>query len=307
MVGQGRWRIGCMSQTEQSEAGRAWLQGAIDLHVHCAPSFFTRWGDGLDVARACEQAGMAAVLLKAHEGSTVGEAAVADRLSPSLHVLGGVVLNRYVGGINPAAAEAALRLGGRCIWFPTVDADAHAQAFGSTGAYPSQRGGIESSTGITVLDDEGKVVEAARDVLALAAEHDALVATGHLSGTEIAALLAAAREAGVQRFLVQHPSFTVPGLGPSELEPLVEQGAIVELTYLNVSPLWQLSTVKDAAETLSRLGGDAVVVSSDAGQAHNPSPPEALRSFAQSLHEQGVAKGELLKALSDTPRRLLEH
>jgi Family of unknown function (DUF6282) len=282
-----------------------WLEGAVDLHVHCAPSFFTRWGDGLDVARSCEQAGMAGVLLKAHEGSTVAAAAILNRLYPSLEVHGGVALNRYVGGINPAAAEAALRLGGRCIWFPTIDADAHARAFRSTGTYPSQRGGIESPTGIRLLDDGGKLVDAAREVLALAAEHDALVATGHLERGEIAALLAAARQAGVQRFLVQHPFFTVPGLGPDELEPLARKGAVAELTYLNVSPLWRTSTVEEAAETLSRLGGDAVVVSSDAGQAHNPSPPEALRSFAQALHERGVAAGEVTKALRDTPSRLI--
>jgi Family of unknown function (DUF6282) len=290
--------------TGQPGVAHAWLQGAIDLHVHCAPSFFTRWGDGLDVMRACEHAGMAAVLLKAHEGSTVAEAAVLNRLS-TLEVVGGVVLNRYVGGINPAAAEAALRLGGRCIWFPTLDADAHAKAFGSTGAYPSQRGGIESATGIRVLDDEGELVQTAQDVLALAAEHDALVATGHLDGGEIRALLRTARQAGVQRFLVQHPSFTVPGLGMSELEPLVEQGAVVELTYLNVSPQWRTSTVEQEAEILARIGGQAVILSSDAGQAHNPSPPEALRSFAQALHEHGIAKAELAKTLRDTPRRLL--
>jgi Family of unknown function (DUF6282) len=295
-----------MSLTDQTEVSHAWLEGAMDLHVHCAPSFFTRWGDGLDVARSCEQAGMAGVLLKAHEGSTVAAAAVLDRLSPSLRVLGGVVLNRYVGGINPAAAEGALRLGGRCIWFPTVDADAHARAFGATGAYPFQRGGAESPTGIRLLDDEGKLVDAAQQVLALAAEYDALVATGHLDGSEIAALLAAARQAGVRRFLVQHPFFTVPGLSGEELDPLVEQGAIVELTYLNVSPLWRTSTIEQAAETLARLGGDAVVVSSDAGQAHNPSPPEALRSFAQAVHEHGVDEAELTKALCDTPLQLVE-
>ena len=115
-----------MSRLDRPEPARAWLEGAIDLHVHCGPSFFTRWGDGLDLTRVCEQAGMAGVLLKAHEGSTVAQSAVLDRLSPPLMVSGGVVLNRYVGGINPAAAEAALRLGGRCIWFPTIDADAHA-------------------------------------------------------------------------------------------------------------------------------------------------------------------------------------
>jgi hypothetical protein len=294
-----------MRRADQSEDGFPWLEGAIDLHIHCAPSFFPRWGDGLDVARSCEQAGMAGVVLKAHEGSTVEAAAVLDRLCPSLNVLGGVALNRYVGGVNPAAAEAALRLGGRCIWFPTIDADAHARTFGSTGTFPFQRGGIESQTGIRLLGSGGKLVDAAHEVLALAAEHDALVATGHLEGSEIVALLAAARKAGVQRFLVQHPFFTVPGLGAGELDPLVRQGAVVELTYHSVSPPSQTSTVEEAAETLSRLGGDAVAVSSDAGQAHNPPPPEALRSFAQALHERGVAETDLTKALHDTPLRLI--
>jgi predicted metal-dependent TIM-barrel fold hydrolase len=110
----------------------------------------------------------------------------------------------------------------------------------------------------------------------------------------------------VRRFLVQHPFFTVPGLEPQALEPLVEQGAVVELTYLNVSPQWRTTTVEQAAKQLSQLGGDSVVVSSDAGQAQNPSPPEALRNLAQDLHEHGVDEAKLTKALRDTPRRLIE-
>ena len=44
----------------------------------------------------------------------------------------------------------------------------------------------------------------------------------------------------------------------------------------------------------------------DAGQAHNPSPPEALRSFAQALYEHGVAETDLTKSLHDTALRLIE-
>jgi hypothetical protein len=284
--------------------GHAWLDGAVDLHVHCAPSFFPRFGDGLDLLDAAEAAGMGGFVLKAHEGSTVEAAHVLDRLSEAVDVFGGVVLNRYVGGINPSAAEAALRLGGRCVWFPTMDSDAHARAFGSTGAYPAQRGGTESPTGIRLLDG-GALVPEARDVLALAAEHGALVATGHLDEAECDTLLDAAREIGVERFLLQHPQFPVPAVGLEALERFVERGAVVELTYVNVSPMWRVATIADCAAVLARFGGDNVVVSSDAGQAHNPAPPEALRSFAQALHEQGIPATELRKALVDTPRRLL--
>jgi hypothetical protein len=293
----------------------SWTDGAVDLHVHCAPSFFARWGDGLDVVLACEAAGMAAVSLKAHEGATYDGAAILDRLSATVRVRGGIVLNRYVGGLNPAAVEAALRLGSRCVWFPTLDADAHAHAFGSTGAYPAQtkmtrtkmaaRGGIESPSGIRLLDDAGRCVPEALEVLALAAEHDVLVATGHLSGAEVTELQRCAAAAGVRRFLVQHPCFPVPALSAEELEPLVRAGATVELTYLSISPLWQTSTVAEAAALLLRFGGERVVLSSDAGQDHSPAPPDALGAFAQSLHEDGVPEQELRKALVDTPSRLL--
>jgi hypothetical protein len=294
-----------VGQDAAGEAGAAWTDGAVDLHVHASPSFFARWGDGLDVTRACEAAGMAAVLLKAHEGATYDGAAVLDRLSPTLRVRGGIVLNRYVGGLNPAAVEAALRLGGRCVWFPTLDADAHARAFGSTGAFPAQRGGIESPTGIRLLDEAGRCVPEALEVLALAAEHDVLVATGHLSAGEVGELVRSASAAGVRRLLVQHPCFPVPALAADGLEPLVRAGAAVELTYLTVSPRWQTATVAENAELLRRFGGDHVVVASDAGQDHNPPPPEALGTFAQSLFEHGVPERELRKALVDTPARLL--
>jgi len=284
----------------------AWTDGAVDLHVHCAPSFFPRWGDGLDVVRACEAAGLAAVLLKAHEGGTYDGAAALDGLSPTLRLRGAIMLNRYVGGVNAAAVEAALRLGGRCVWFPTIDADAHARAFGSTGAYPAQRGGVESPTGIRVLDDAGGCVPEALEVLALAAEHDALVATGHLSAEEVAEVVRCAVAAGVHRLLVQHPCFPVPALGADELEPLVRAGAVIELTALSVSPVWQTSTIAEAAALLQRFGGEHVVLSSDAGQANSPPPPEALRAFAQSLHEAGVPDAELRKALDETPTSLLD-
>ena len=86
----------------------------------------------------------------------------------------------------------------------------------------------------------------------------------------------------------------------------VRAGAVLELTALSVSPAWHTSTITEAAALLQRFGGEHVVLSSDAGQAESPPPPEALRAFAQSLHEAGVPEGELRKALVATPTRLLD-
>jgi uncharacterized protein DUF6282 len=283
-----------------------WLADAIDLHVHAAPSLFPRWGDGLDVVRASAAAGMAGVLLKAHEGSTVHEAAILNHLGHGIRVHGGVVLNRYVGGLNPAAVHSALRLGGRCVWLPTIDAAGHAHTFGSTGVFPTQHGAIQSPHGIGILNTDGTCRESVLEILDLVAKHDALLATGHITASEVPLLIRAARAAGCRRLLIQHATFPVPNLTPPVMTELAAAGSVIELTYLSISPMWRTTTVAHAAELLTHLGGDNVVLTSDAGQSHNPSPPEALRSFAQSLYESGAPIADIKTALTTTPRRLIE-
>lgn len=285
--------------------GVPWLEEAIDLHVHCAPSLFPRWGDGVDVAAACEAAGMGGVMLKAHHGGTQETAAVLTRVSQTLRVAGGIVLNRYVGGINPAVVEGALRTGAKCVWFPTIDAEGHVRAFGSTGAYPVQRGGNESGSGIPVIEDGGRCLPEVREVLKLVAEHDAIVATGHLDAAEIDVLLREASDIGIAKFLITHATFATPNLGEDAVGAFVERGATVELTYLDISPMWRMSTVERSAKLFQRAGARNVVLASDAGQPHNPAPPEALRVFAQCLHEQGIPAEDLRRSLTENPRRLL--
>lgn len=285
-------------------AASDWLEGALDLHVHAAPSVFPRWGDGAAVAAASRAAGMAGIVLKAHEGSTVAAADALTATHPPLAVHGGVVLNRAVGGLNPAAAEVALRLGGRVIWLPTVDADGHVAAYGSTGAYPAQRGGVEGAEPVAVTDEQGAPLPALREIAALCRDHAACLATGHVAAAALPAVQACARDVRLERLLLQHPLLSVPGLDPAGVAELAAGGGVVELTYLSVSPMWRETTMAACAEVARTLGPDAVVLSSDAGQRHNPSPPEALRAFAQGLHELGA--GDVRRMLTTTPTRLIE-
>ena len=282
-----------------------WLEGAVDVHVHAAPSVFPRWGDGPAVADACRAAGMSGLALKAHEGATVESAANLSRTHAPLRVAGGVVLNRAVGGLNPAAAEMALRLGGRIVWLPTVDADGHAAAYGTTGSYPGQPGGVRAAEPLALLDEAGRVLPALAEIVALCRDHDACLATGHASAAALPAVQACARELGLQRLLLQHPLLAVPGLDPDAAVELAEAGGVVELTYLSVSPMWRDTTVAACADVARRLGPDRVVLSSDAGQLHNPAPPEALRVFAQSIHEAGAPAADVRRMLRETAAGLL--
>src|ERR1700757_2965720 len=143
------------------------MQGAVDVHLHSEPDLFPRIADDVGVARHAASLGLRAVSLKCHSERTTSRAYLTMQQVPGIQVVGGIVLNRAVGGINPAAVEAALQLGGRHVWMPTVDAANHARTFGSTGAYDKQASTVADSSdaGMQVFDAEGKATDGLHDVL----------------------------------------------------------------------------------------------------------------------------------------------
>ena len=56
---------------------------------------------------------------------------------------------------------------------------------------------------------------------------------------------------------------------------------------------------------MDELGYDNCVLVSDAGQTHNPQPPEAIWLYAQGLYENGVSYGNVAKLIKETPKALL--
>jgi hypothetical protein len=281
------------------------IAGAIDLHCHPFPDLFPRLADDIDIAIAARDAGMKALVLKCHHESTVSRAYLVQRIVPGIRVYGGIVLNSYVGYINPAAAEAALRLGGKEVWMPTVDAGYHAQMHGGAGGYDAQQGG-RGGEGIWVTDETGRLKPEVEEVLKLVAEYNSMVGTCHLSPKEIVALVKRARELGVEKIIVTHPFFKVPNLDMSTLEEIVRLGGMPEFGYCTVSPAWQYAAPIKVVEAIARVGASRCLLVSDTGQRHNPLPSEALRIFSQTLFEKGVSAQHIHTMIVDNPRNLLE-
>lgn len=282
------------------------MRGAIDMHFHSYPCLFPRLADDVEVALAARDAGMRALLYKCHHESSVSRAAnVTSAVSP-LSAYGGIVLNSYVGYVNPAAVEACLRLGGKAVWMPTVDAGYHADMHGTTGRYEAQSGGIEVSSGYRCLSDDGELRPEIYEVLEIVAEHDAILGTAHLSPAEIVMLVPAARAAGIERVVVTHPFYKVPGLDLDTLSGLVRQGAIAEFEYCGLSPMWTTATLDAVVHAINILGAANCTLVSDAGQRHNPIAPEALRIFAQSIFERGVSLDNIDVMIKKNPAQLLD-
>lgn len=303
-----------------------WLEGTVDFHVHSEPSLFPRRFDDLELVTHFVDAGMAGIVLKAHEGSTAERAFLARRASEerAIAIHGGIVLNRFVGGFNAHAVEAALALGGRVVWMPTLHAKNHVDFYGDA-QFKEQRARARARAGagagagagrdsgrlelqpLTAIDDEGRLTSDVQNVLdVLAAEPSAVLSNGHLSGPETLALFREARARGVEKLLVAHPELPLSGFDLALQRELAELGAIIEHTYLPHLPRWGGLAMDVTAGNIRGVGVARCILSSDLGQSTSPPPAEGLAAFGLELMKRGLSERELRRMLVETPSILLE-
>ncbi|MFI6827862.1 DUF6282 family protein [Kribbella sp. NPDC050241] len=282
------------------------LDGVIDLHVHAGPDVLGRVGDDIDIATGCRDAGMAGMAVKAHLESTSSRAYHTNKAVPGFRYIGGVCLNYPVGGINPAAVDACLRLGGRVVWMPSGHSRFHAEVTGALGNWGYSDMDIYNpadAAGISVLDADGELTPATREVVALVHEHDALLATSHLSPQEILALAAYCRPLGV-KLIVTHIRWT-PEYDLELARRACELGAVIEITCSTVGGYTNRFPIDEVVATIDELTPQQLVIASDAGGVRHPRPHEALRVLASNLWERGVSEAALTTMLKENPARLI--
>ncbi len=285
------------------------MTGAVDLHVHSAPCLFPRLGDDLDMASKARDAGMRAIALKSHHENTVSRAYHAQMAVPGIQVIGGVTLNQCVGGVNPAAVEAALMLGGKVVWGPTGHACYHGVITGEFGKWgvagmvlPGNEGG-----GVTVLDEKGKLTPEILDILDLIKKYDALFCTSHLSPDEITKIVIRCAEIGA-RVMVNH-IYYFPRVDIAYAEEITRRGAYVELCSALVIPSRHRKDLRYdyelLAETVQRVGAQRCVMSTDGGgMISGLFPHEQFRMFGQRMLGYDVALKDIRTMMCDNPADL---
>lgn len=289
-----------------SAAVEGLLEGAVDLHVHPAPSPYPRRVDPIGAAAAAAEAGMRAIVLKSHHSDT---AMLIEALRERgldevpLEVYGGVVLNSQVGGINPHAVSLSLAMGGRVVWLPTISSPAH---LASSGHFPTATVNLLDEEPIDVWGADGELLPELRTILGLIAEADAVLASGHVPPRSIVAAFEAAREAGVKRLLVNHPNFIVD-VSSEEARRLVELGAYIEheVSMYDESSKFHSFGIETLEEWIEIAGLEHTVLASDLGQANNPLPPESLQLIASRLVGNGMAADDVKGLLARNPARVL--
>jgi hypothetical protein len=288
-----------MSETPSRRA-RELLRGAYDTHIHIAPDVVEREIDDITLARRFVELGMAGFQLKSHYTSTAERASVVRAAVPGVRVLGAIVLNRAVGGLNPLAVEVAAREGARTVWMPTVDSvnESHEREAPPGAKVPvwvklqleMRQQGLEIEP-VHVVDETGAVLPETETVLDLIARHRLVLATGHLGREEIFAIVDAARARGIEEIVVTHPEFPSQDLPVDDQGALAERGALLERCF--TTPHTGKVTWERWIDNIRAAGPDHSVLSTDLGQVFNPPVADGMALMVDRLLDAGFDEQEV--------------
>jgi hypothetical protein len=294
-----------------SQRARELLRGAYDTHMHISPDVVPRIVDDLTLARRFVELGMDGFVLKSHYTSTAERAAVVCEAVAGVRVLGAIVLNRAVGGMNPLAVEVAGREGARTVWMPTVDSVNEA---GEREAPPGAKvpvwvklqlelreEGIEIEP-VPVIDGAGAVLPETRAVLRRVAAHGMVLATGHLGRDEIFAVVEAAIEEGVRDIVITHPEFPSQNLSLEDQAQLAARGALLERCF--TTPHTGKIEWERWIENIRAGGAEHSVLSTDLGQTFNPPVEDGMAIMVDRLLGAGFSEDEVRMMAVDNTRRV---
>jgi hypothetical protein len=271
------------------------LDGAIDVHVHSYPDDRPRSIDALDVATLARERKLRAIVLKNHYDSTAGLAFIVRKVVPDIEVFGGIALNLPLGGINAAAVEhmAAMSGGwGRIVWMPTFDAENQVRTSKENRPFVS-------------VTQNGELLPAVRDVIAVIAKRNLVLATGHSAPRETLLILREAKRQGVQRMIVTHAMNTPVSMSLAEMREAAGLGAYIEFVGGSLTTPDAEARINRYAEAMRQIGPEFCILSSDLGQQGNALPPDGFGDFLVSLRRRGFTSQDVDRMSKQNPARLL--
>jgi predicted metal-dependent phosphotriesterase family hydrolase len=139
-------------------------------------------------------------------------------------------------------------------------------------------------------------------VIALAAQHDLVLETGHSAPRESLQIIAEAKRHNVRHVVVTH-AMTSPGgaMTLAEMQEAATLGALLELVY---SPLTDEQLRKEA-DAIRAIGASSFILSSDLGQPQNPLHTDGLLAMYRGLMAHGISAADIDTMARKNPARLL--
>jgi hypothetical protein len=284
-----------MKPPKNATIDKLW-RGSIDMHIHPGPdNRRDRNFDCLQIAHLAREAGMRAIVLKSKCYPTAAIATMANRLFPGIKVIGSVVLDSEVGGLNREVVECQAMLGAKVLWMPTMSAIQCRKALNQDG-------------GIAIVDSNGKVLPEVNKILKIVKQYNMVLSSGHISFGETVPLFEQALGIGITKMVVTHPLLDIlwPPMSIDEIKKLASMGAYIDHTFSPCMPLVARYDPRKIVEAIRAIGAERTIMSTDMPQATDPAPSEGLRMFIGTMLQLGVSEEEIELMVKTNPAKLLD-
>ncbi|MFC1966841.1 DUF6282 family protein [Chloroflexota bacterium] len=274
------------------------LKGSIDMHCHHGPdTIYERSVDALQAAQQAQEAGMRAIVLKSHVYPTAPLAYIINQIVPDITAVGAICLDDDMGGLNTHALEASAKLGAKVVWMPTFSS-----------ANDMKKKGL-TEPGVSISDAKGTLLPVVGKILDIVKEYNMVLATGHVSVAESFALVDGARKKGITKIVVTHPLLDTLGatLSLEEQQRMADKGAFIEHCFGLTMPgsSMRLDPMK-IVEAVKAVGAERCIMSTDLGQAHNPTPADGMRVGIAVMLRLGLYEKEVDLLVKVNPAKLLD-
>ena len=280
------------------------LSGAIDIHIHSAPDLYPRILNDIELAIHAREMGMEAILIKNHFTETAGRAQLATDAT-GFRVFGGIALNLSVGGLNPHAVRAALKLGAKTVWLPTL----HSLKFVANKSHVANLAGEIGNNlqGIYILKEDGSLKEELYPIFDLIIEHDSSLATGHVSIEEAKVVVREAAKRGVKKIVITHPLASFVNYTVEDMKEILDLGATwLEHVFNDTTRQVGHPITRDALFSgIKAVGARHCIMSTDAGQWLNPVPCQQMGIYIQDMLHFGFSEEDIRTMVSDNPGAML--
>lgn len=285
----------------RADEGARFLKGAIDMHFHmdaATPGRPPGFANIEDVRNA-QQHGMRGVVIKNHYEPTATLAylirmEVANYGQFDFIPFGGIVMNLTNGGENPAAVNfMATQIDGapgKVVWMPAGDSEIE-----------SRISKTPNKPFVTVSRD-GVLTPETKAVIAVIAQHDLILASGHIAPEEAMLVFAEGKKDGVQHMIATHAMDLSGKMTPAQIDQALQYGPIIEFDFRNI-----LSEGGKRADEIRKIGPEHCLIS----EFWTHSRPmeyagfEGVGDFVEAMHVRGFTDRELDIMVKDNPAKLL--
>jgi microsomal dipeptidase-like Zn-dependent dipeptidase len=155
------------------------------------------------------------------------------------------------------------------------------------------------------VSKNGELLPEVKQVIALCAQHNLLLETGHSSAAEGLAILREAQHQGVKHMVVTHAMIKPIHMTTAQMQEAAGMGAYIELVYNALIGPNKEFTFADYAAAIRAVGAAHCILSSDLGQASNPLHPDGLIAYFAGLRKEGISQADIDLMSKTNPARAL--